>query len=141
MNATIKEIQEEIMERLEVKKEANNKKFEILEDILVSLVDIHHDRTEAIQEEIKVKMSKYQEKMEAAIGSDKEELRAAINSIRAELEESTKHQVEDFLVSRGHRTQETQAEIEVTKILVDTTRRGIEDKIQREDRISDSRLE
>jgi hypothetical protein len=69
--------------------------------------------------------------LKAAIGSDEEELKAAMNYMWAELKESTKHQVEDFLVSLDHTTQVTQADTEVTKILVYTTQRGIEERISR----------
>jgi hypothetical protein len=40
--------QEEMTGRLEAKIEDNNKKFEVLQDTLISQVDIHQARTEAM---------------------------------------------------------------------------------------------
>jgi hypothetical protein len=48
-------------------------------------------------------------------------MKPVISSIRAELEESIKHRAEDGLVPLDYGTQETQAEIEATKTLVETT--------------------
>jgi hypothetical protein len=67
--------------------------------------------------------------MEALIESGQEEMRAAISSIGAKLEESMKRRVENVQMSLDHRMQGTQAEIEVTKTLVDTTQRGLEAKV------------
>jgi hypothetical protein len=128
-NANLKEMEEEMMERQEAKIEANNEKPEVLRSIHVSRMDVHQARTETIQEEMYTKMNKEQEKTEAAIGSDQEELWAAINSFRVKLEESTKHRMEDVLVSLDHRTQRAQAEIETTTTLAYITQRGLEDKI------------
>jgi hypothetical protein len=69
-------------------------------------------------------------------------MRASINSVWTELEESMKHHVEDVLVSLNHRTQGTQAEIEATKTLVDTTRQGFKARIAEvtDDFLEDSKL-
>jgi hypothetical protein len=73
----------EVTERLEVKTEANNEKFEVLRSTLVLRMDIHQPRTVSTQEEMKSTMDIHQEKMEAAIRT----LR------RSELQETIKHRV------------------------------------------------
>jgi hypothetical protein len=54
---------------LEARIYTNSEKFEVLGDTLISHLDIHQARTEAVQEEMKAKMDILQEKMEAAIHS------------------------------------------------------------------------
>jgi hypothetical protein len=62
--------------------EGNNEKFEVLQGIFVSRMDIYQVRTVSIQEDMKAKMDIHQEKMEAAI-----------HSIWSELEEALKCQL------------------------------------------------
>jgi hypothetical protein len=62
MDVNLKVIKEELMESLEAKIEAkiqsNDEKFEVLRSTLVSRMDIHQAKTEAIQEEIIAQMAR-----------------------------------------------------------------------------------
>jgi hypothetical protein len=85
---------EQMMERLlteirtnKAKKDANNKKVEVLPDTLTSWVDIHQARPESNLEERKAKINIHQDKTEAAI-----------HSILSELDVTIKHRVEDVLL-------------------------------------------
>jgi hypothetical protein len=55
-NATLKEMKEEFMARLEANIEAeiktSNEKFEVIQSTLISCMDIHHTRAEPFQGEI-----------------------------------------------------------------------------------------
>jgi hypothetical protein len=72
---------------LEARIDANNKKFSVLRDSLISRIDIHQVRTQFFREEMKAKMDILQEKMEAPIHSNP-----------SELQETIKHRV-DYVLS------------------------------------------
>jgi chaperonin cofactor prefoldin len=90
MDANLKEMKEELMARLEAKIEAeiktNNEKFEIIHSTLVSLVNIHLDRTEAIQEEIIAQVDTHQERMEVSVNAWRKEIMACQEAMAACLE-------------------------------------------------------
>jgi hypothetical protein len=91
---------------------------------------------------MKAKTNKNQEKREATIWKGQEKMRAARSSIRAELEETMKYRVEEDLGSLDHSAQGIQVEIQATKILINSTRRGLDAKIAKSQTISsrDSKL-
>jgi hypothetical protein len=66
-------MKEELTARLEAKIKAeiktNNEKFEVLWSTLVSWIDIHQARREAIQEEIIAKMDAHQERIGAHVNA------------------------------------------------------------------------
>lgn len=76
------------------KREADNKKVEVLQGILGAWLDIHQARPESNQEETKAKVNIHEEKMEATI-----------HSILYELDATIKHQVEDVLLCIDLKTQ------------------------------------
>jgi hypothetical protein len=72
MKAEMRTDQEEMTARVEAKIEASNEKFEVLQDTLVSQMDIHQARTEAMKE----KMDTHQESMEAKMDAWLKEMKA-----------------------------------------------------------------
>lgn len=72
-DTNLKEMKEELMPRLETKIEAeiktNNENFEVIHSTLFSLMDIHQDRTESIEEEIIAQVDTHQERIGASVNA------------------------------------------------------------------------
>jgi hypothetical protein len=64
---------EEMITRMETRRDANNEKFEVLRSTLVSRMDSYQARTEASQEEIIAKMDAHQERMEVSVNAWRKE--------------------------------------------------------------------
>jgi hypothetical protein len=89
-DTTLKEMKEELIRRLEAKIEAeiktNNEKCEVIQRTLISWMDVHQARTEAIQEEIMAKMDTRQEGMRASMNAWRKETMACQEVTEACLE-------------------------------------------------------
>jgi hypothetical protein len=98
------EMKEEMMARLEAmleknqeKKEARidtNENLQVLRGTLVSLMDMHQARTEAIQEEITAKMDAHQERMGASVNVWRKETMACQEVTQACLENKERTSLE-----------------------------------------------
>jgi hypothetical protein len=76
-------------QKMEARLEANNKKFEVLQSTLSTLVswmDIHQARREAVQEEIIAKMDAHQERLGASMNAWRKEMMASQEVTEACLE-------------------------------------------------------
>jgi hypothetical protein len=87
MDANLKEMREDLMARLEAKIEAemktSNEKFEVIQSILVSQIDIHQARTEVIQDVI-AQMDAHRERMGASVNAWRKEMTACLEMVKAE---------------------------------------------------------
>jgi hypothetical protein len=55
--------------RMEARRDANNEKSEVLRSILISWMDIHKARKEAVKKKIKVKIDAHQGRMETTMNA------------------------------------------------------------------------
>jgi uncharacterized protein YPO0396 len=82
-DANLKEMKEEMLAKMEARIKANNEKFKILRDTLVSQMVSHHARTEANQEEMIAKLDTYHERMGAGVNAWQEEVTACQEATEA----------------------------------------------------------
>jgi hypothetical protein len=79
VDANLKEIKEDIktnQAKMEARIEANNWKFEVLRDTLVSWMDAHHAKTDVNHEEMMAKLDAHHEWMRASVNAWRKETTA-----------------------------------------------------------------
>jgi endo-alpha-1,4-polygalactosaminidase (GH114 family) len=81
-DADVEEMKEEMLAKMEARIKANNEKFEVLPDTLISLMDAHYARTEANQEMI-AKLDTHHERMRASVNAWQEEMTACQEATEA----------------------------------------------------------